>query len=164
MTNTKVLLIGGAPGAGKTTLGRNLAIRLGITSLTIDDLMTAARAVTTAETHPGLHVMTTGDSYGYFTYSTVKKLTTDARIQHEATWPAVERVIASHARSGGSPIVIDGWAMRPAWVTDLALDNVKSFWLHVEPAVLEAREKANTDFLSQSTDPERMLKNFLGRS
>ncbi len=56
-TNTKVFLIGGAPGAGKTTLGSALAARLGITSLSIDDLKTAALAITTPETHPKLHVM-----------------------------------------------------------------------------------------------------------
>jgi Zeta toxin len=42
----KVILVGGCPGAGKTTLGRAIAARLGYASLTIDDLLGAARAIT----------------------------------------------------------------------------------------------------------------------
>jgi 2-phosphoglycerate kinase len=164
MSGWKVILIGGPPGAGKTTLGRELAIRLRVTSLTIDDLMVAARAVTTPETHPGLHVMTTGDPFGYFTTNTPKKLITDARIQHEANWPIVERVIRAHATDAGSQIVIDGWAMSPKRVAGLGLPNVKPFWLVMECGILERRERANTDFFGQSFDPERMLRNFLERS
>jgi 2-phosphoglycerate kinase len=164
MKSAKIILIGGTPGAGKTTLGRNLAIKTGVTSLTIDDLKIATRALTTRESHPGLHIMSTGDSVGYFTTTASDKLIADAKVQHEATWPAVEKVIRSHAADWGSPIVIDGWAMRPDWVAKLALDNVVSYWLHVKPEVLEQREKQNMDFFGQSADPERMLRNFLGRS
>jgi 2-phosphoglycerate kinase len=159
-----VILIGGTSGAGKTTLGRSLAIKLGITSLTIYDLMVATRAVTTPESHPGLHIMSTGDSIGYFTNTPPEKLIADARMQHEATWPAVEKVIRSHAADWGSPIVIDGWAMHPGWVDSLGLENVRSFWLVTEPAVLEARERKNTDFFGNSSDPETMLRNFMNRS
>ena len=164
MKETKVFLIGGPPGAGKTTLGKNLAVRLGITSLTIDDLMIATRAVTTSATHPELHIMSTGDPIGYFTMNTSEKLITDARIQHEATWPAVEKVIRAHASDWGSPIAIDGWAMHPEWVAGLGLENVMSFWLVIDPKVLESRERKNTDFFGQSDDQERLFKNFMERS
>jgi 2-phosphoglycerate kinase len=164
MPQTKVILIGGPPGAGKTTLGRELAIRLNWTSLTIDDLMIAMRAVTTPETHPELHVMTTGNPSGYFTMNTPKKLITDSRIQHKATWPGVEIVIKSHTRDVGSPIVMDGWVMSPARVANLNLAEVRSFWIHVAPDVLEQRERSMKSFYEQSPDPEQMLKNFLARS
>lgn len=164
MDHPKVILIGGAPGAGKTTLGRNLAIKLGITSLTVDDLMTAAKAVTTPDSHPGLHVMSRMHWVDYFTMTAVDQLIDDANIQHEATWPAVEKVIRYHAASWGSPIVIDGWALRPERVAQLDLENVKTFWLVTEPAVLEERESTNVDFIRDSPDPPRMLRNFLARS
>jgi adenylate kinase family enzyme len=93
VTKPSVLLIGGAPGAGKTTLGRALAARLDATSLTADDLLTAAKAVTTPNSHPGLHVMTAVNSIEYFTTTSVDQLTADATVQHEATWPAIEKVI-----------------------------------------------------------------------
>ncbi|MBX3437550.1 MAG: AAA family ATPase [Planctomycetaceae bacterium] len=163
MNNIKVWLIGGAPGVGKTTLGRQLADQLGAASLSIDDLMVAARAITTPVSHPGLHVMQGRSYVEYFTNNTVKQLVTDANAQHEATWPAVEKVIRNHA-SWGSPIVIDGWAMRPRWVSALNLSNVASFWLVAPPSVFEERERRNIDFIRESPDPERMLQNFLARS
>jgi len=163
MKDVKVWLIGGAPGVGKTTLGRHLAERVGATSLSIDDLMTAARAVTTPESHPGLHVMQRRHYVDYFTNNTVDELIADATAQHEATWPAVEKVIRNHA-SWGSPIVIDGWAMRPGGIADLNLPNVASFWLVAPPSVFEERERRNVDFVRESPAPERMLRNFLARS
>lgn len=163
MSEPRVHLVGGCPGAGKTTLGKNLAVELGVTSLSIDDLFHAARAVTTPETHPGLHVMARVNSIEYFTEGPVEKLTADADTQHAATWPAVEKVIRNHA-VWGDPIVIDGWFLRPQWVADLNLDNVAPFWLVVERTVLEERERKLEDFYGRSREPERMLRNFLGRS
>lgn len=158
----KVILIGGPPGAGKTTLGTALAARLGITSLTIDHLQTAAMAITTPETHPGLHVMSKTPSLEYFTNSSVEQLKADATLQHEAVWPMVRQVVRKHIRAN-APIVIDGWHMRPEWVAQLKLSNVWSGWIVVSPAVLEEREK-KLAWYQNSTNPERMLANFLARS
>jgi len=164
VNRTKVILIGGPPCAGKTTLGRELAIRLGITSLTIDDLMIATRAITNPESHPDLHLMTAGDHVNYFTSNIPEILIDHADRQHRASWTAVEKVIRSHSADWGSQIVIDGWAMRPSWIADLKLGNVMSFWLKLDPSVLEERERRNTDFFGKSSDPDRMLENFLARS
>ena len=161
--NTKVFLIGGAPGAGKTTLGSALATRVGITSLSIDDLITAAQAVTTPETHPGLHVMRKVPYLHYFTNSSVDQLKADTMLQHEAAWPLVKQVIRKHA-TRGSAIVIDGWHLRPGRVAQLKLKNVWSGWIVASASVLEERERKNVEWLQDSPDPERMLKNFLARS
>ena len=159
----KVILIGGAPGAGKTTLGSALAAKLGITSLTIDDLVTAAIAVTTRETHPGLHALRQGPHTEYFTNSSVEQLIADATLRHQATWPMVRQVIRKYA-SLGRGIVIDGWHIRPEWVAQLQMKNVWSGWLVIDTAVLEARARKNDDFLASSADPERMFRNFMARS
>ena len=74
----------------------------------------------------------------------------------------VERVVRKHARLG-SPIVIEGWYLRPKWVAQLKLDNVRSWWIVTSTAVLEEREQ-QVAWYQESTDPERMLKNFLARS
>lgn len=160
---TKVFLIGGAPGAGKTTLGSALAARLGITSLSIDDILTAAQAVTTPESHPGLHIMKKTPYLAYFTNSSVEKLKADATLQHEAAWPLVKKVIRKHA-GWGSSIVIDGWHLRPNKVSQLDEKTVWSGWIVPSVSVLEEREKKNVEWLQGSPDPERMLQNFLARS
>ncbi len=162
-TSNKVYLIGGAPGAGKSTLGAALATRLGVTSLSIDDLVIAAQAVTTPETHPGLHFMRKVPYFEYFTNSPVDQLKADATLQHEATWPLVERVVRKHV-AWGPGIVIDGWHMRPSMVSQLNLDNVWSGWIVASSVVFEERERKNSGWLKDSSDPERMLENFLARS
>jgi len=158
-----VILIGGPPGAGKTTLGRALAAKFDATSLTADDLLTAVKAVTTPHSHPGLHVMTTVNPVEYFTTTSVEQLIVDAGTQHEAAWPAIKAVIGKHA-SWGPSIVIDGWFFQPKYVAKLGLEGVMSFWLVVAPTVLEERERRNMEFFGQSANPEQMIRNFLGRS
>jgi 2-phosphoglycerate kinase len=158
-----VYLIGGAPGAGKTTLGTALAIKLGIASLTIDDLVTAVQAATTPNSHPGLHLMWKTSHLEYFTNSSTDELIADAKRQHDTAWPFIERVIHKHAK-GGTSIVIDGWHLWPERVYKLGLENVWAGWIIVAPDVLEAREKKNTAWIEGSSDPDRMLNNFLARS
>ena len=106
MQNLRVLLIGGPPGAGKSTLGRAVAAELGFGSLTVDDLVVAARVLTTEETHPDLHHMRRVGYRQYFTDGPAEKLVSDALALEAAMWPAVEQVIVSHAASK-SPLVID---------------------------------------------------------
>jgi 2-phosphoglycerate kinase len=162
-TKTKVYLIGGPPGVGKSTLGLVLGARLGIASLSVDDFTLAAQAITTPETHPGLHVMRRVPSTEYFTDSSVEQLKSDATAQHEATWPLVERVVRIHA-TRESAIVIDGWHMRPRMVAQMELDNVWSGWIVPSDSVLEEPESRNEEFVRKSTNPQRMLENFLARS
>ena len=100
MNVPKVILIGGTPGAGKTTLGSALAVKLGVTSLTVDDLVTTAIAVTTPETHPGLHAMRKGTHTEYYTNSSVEQLIADATARHEATWPMVRQLIRKYVALG----------------------------------------------------------------
>jgi len=160
---SKVFLIGGAPGAGKTTLGSALAANLGITSLSIDDLLTGAQAVTTPESHPGLHFKGNSPFHEYFTNSSMEKLKTDAALQHEAAWPIVKRVVQKHA-AWGSAIVIDGWHLRPDKVAHLEQKNIWSGWIVLSASVLEERERNDLEWLKGALDQERMLANFLARS
>ncbi len=160
----RVFLIGGPPGAGKTTLGCALAARIGGSSVTIDDLMTVAKTATTPESHPDLYLFRGSTYLEYFTNSTVEDLTRDAERQQKAVWPFVKSLIEKHFHWTTTPIVIDGWHLRPADVTELDAEVVKHCWIHISPDVLEQRERKNTEFLDGSSDPERMFQNFLSRS
>ena len=163
MEDLTVLLIGGPPGAGTTTLGRTVAARLGFASLTVDDLAISARVVTTAESHPALHPMRPSGHTQYFTDGPPERLIADATALEETMWPVLERVIASHLATA-SPIVMDWWLLSPDRVDELEDDRIRSIWLHVDPNALEARERRNTQFFGDSPDPERMLANFMHRS
>ena len=99
----------------------------------------------------------------YFTNSSVDQLKADATLQHEATWPFIERVVRRHATWGPS-IVIDGWYLRPCRVAQLKLHSVWSGWIVASATVLEERERTNIEWMLDSVDPERMLDNFLARS
>ena len=160
----QVILIGGTGGVGKTTLARALSRRLDIPWISCDDLVQAAKAVTTPASHPDLHVMTTGDHVGYYTNTPSEQLIADAKRQHQATWPIVERVVRKYAKNDES-IILEGWAIQPERAVALASEFpfLHSYWLHIEPQVLEARER-NNPWTKPSPDPARMLDNFLGRS
>jgi 2-phosphoglycerate kinase len=157
-----VVLIGGAPGSGKTTLGRAIAARLGFGSLTGDDLATAARVVTTPTSHPDLHLTGGEDHRTYFNDTPPEKLIRDAEAQERAMVPVIDAVVRSHLGSL-APVVIDWWLLAPAQEV-VHRRGVASIWLYTDPAHLWSRERKNTAFTAGSSDPEKMLSSFMERS
>ena len=66
MAESEVILMGGAPFAGKTTLARRLAAQQGYGLVAIDDLGTAVRALTAPQFQPALHPMAGWDYRAYY--------------------------------------------------------------------------------------------------
>lgn len=161
--SASVILVGGSPGAGKTTLGHAVAERLGWASLTIDDLRTALLGATSPADHPDLHIVGRPNAVEYFTNTAPPQMVTDAVAQHTALWPAIVAVIQRRTMSE-QPVVIDGWHLMPTLVAGDRLSSAHACWLDVDHDVLAAREQVVSDFYATSPDPERMFNNFVARS
>lgn len=166
MDNVIAILIGGPPGAGKTTLARSIAGRIGFSSTTVDDLVATARLVTSVDTHPGLHRSGGVGHLAYFTENPPSLLIDDAVHLEVQMWPVIERVVRGHLDSKG-PIVMDWWLFSPDAVSPLSRSTdhrVPSIWLHIDPDALDERERRTAWFREGSSDPERMHENFMARS
>jgi 2-phosphoglycerate kinase len=159
----QVILIGGAPMSGKTSVARKLATGLGYACLSTDDLGEAIRAITNRQSHPDLHPMAGYDYREYYICHSLEELIDHVKRQHQATWPAIKAVIRAHA-SWGEPIIIEGWHLYPEWVNQLALPNVKSIWLVADEALLAHRLHNDAGFYRGASDEALMIERYLKRS
>jgi len=163
MSYSRVILIGGAPMAGKTTVAYRLAATLGYGCLSTDDLGEALRAVTTKDSHPHLHPMEGYDYREYYVTRPLEALIADVSLEHQAMWPAIQRVIHKHA-TWGAPIVIEGWSLWPEWVIQLRLPSVRALWLVAHEETLRDRMGKARAFYGGASDEEAMRQQYLARS
>ncbi len=159
----QVLFLGGPPMSGKTSLGKLLAARLGLSLISVDDLTAAIRGATNAFTHPELHFMSALDYREYYVQHPPEKLIDDFGKEHATVWEGVRPVAFAHA-TWSSPVLIEGWQLHPEKVADLSLANVKSIWLAPDRDTLEKRIRADVDFYRGASSEETMIRHFLERS
>jgi 2-phosphoglycerate kinase len=160
---SEVIAIGGAPFAGKTTLAKRLATQRGYALVAIDDLGTALRALTTPPSHPALHPMAGWDYRAYYVAHTPPTLIEHSRQEQQALWPAIAAVIHAHLQWAG-PVILEGWQLDPDRVRAASHPHLRTCWLLVDEAVLEARLRADTAFSQGCTDVERLIRHYLERS
>src|SRR5262245_30792658 len=160
---SEVIVIGGAPFAGKTTLAKRLAAQRGYALVAIDDLGTALRALTTPLSHPALHPMAGWDYRAYYVAHTPPTLIEHSRREHQALWPAMAAVIHAHLQWAG-PVILEGWQLDPDRVCAVSHPHLRTCWLLVDEAVVEARLRADTTFSQGCTDVERLIRYYLARS
>ena len=163
MSYPRVILIGGAPMVGKTTVASRLAATLGYGCLSTDDLGEALRAVTTKDSHPHLHPMEGYDYREYYITRSLDALIADVSLEHQALWPAIQRVIHKHA-TWGTPIVMEGWSLWPERVIQLRLPSVQALWLVAQEETLRDRMGKARAFYGGASDEEAMRQQYLARS
>jgi 2-phosphoglycerate kinase len=163
MAESEVILMGGAPFSGKSTLAKQLAAQQGYGLVAIDDVGTAVRAVTTPRSHPALHPMAGWDYRAYYIAHTPATLIHHSRQEHDALWPAIAAIIHAHLQWAG-PVILEGWQLDPDRVTPLTHPRLRACWLLVDDAVLEARLRADTAFYQGASDVERLIHHYLVRS
>jgi 2-phosphoglycerate kinase len=163
MAASEVIVMGGAPFSGKTTLAKQLAAQQEYGLVAIDDVGTAVRAVTTPRSHPTLHPMAGWDYRAYYLAHTPATLIHHSRQEHDALWPAIAAVIHAHLQWAG-PVILEGWQLDPDRVTSLTHPQLRACWLFVDDAVLEARLRADPAFYQGASDVERLIQHYLARS
>jgi len=160
---SEVIVIGGAPFAGKTTLAKRLAAQRGYALVAIDDLGTALRALTTPRSHPALHPMTGWNYQAYDVAHTPPTWIEHSRREHQALWPAIAAVIHAHLQWAG-PVILEGWQLDPERVRAVSHPQLRACWLLVDEAVLAARLQADTAFYHGCADVERLIRHSRARS
>jgi 2-phosphoglycerate kinase len=163
MAESEVIVMGGAPFSGKSTLAKRLAAQRGYGLVAIDDVGTAVRAVTTPQSHPALHPMAGWDYRAYYIAHSPATLIHHSRQEHDALWPAIAALIHAHLQWAG-PVILEGWQLDPDRVTSLTHPQLRACWLLVDDAVLEARLRADTAFYQGASDVERLIQHYLARS
>ena len=163
MAESEVIIIGGAPFSGKTTLAKRLAAQRGYALVAIDDLGTAVRAVTSPQSHPALHPMAGWDYRAYYVAHPPATLIDHSMREHQALWPAITAVTHAHLQWAG-PVILEGWQLDPARVASCTHPQIRACWLLVDDAVLEARLRADTAFYQGCADVERLIRHYVARS
>jgi len=160
----RVILVGGAPLSGKTRLSKAITRRLEMAHISTDDISTAIRAITSADSHPALrHLDVDGCFRDYYPSHTPERLMEDAMAFHRAAWPAIEAVVRAHA-AWGRPALIEGWSILPEFVARMGLENTKAVFLVPEETVYEERCRADLGFWEGAADEEGLIRSFARRS
>ena len=130
----QVLLLGGASGAGKTSISYRLAHHFGVGITEVDDFHVALAAMTTPEQQPVLHYWETHPG------------ALESAAEHHLDWlmavgrvlaPALEAVIANHLESN-APVILDGdfilpeLAARTHFGDEANNGRVRGLFLHEE--------------------------------
>lgn len=165
MIQPKVIILGGPPMIGKSSVARHLASRLTYGCISTDDIGLAIKSATTAETHPRLHSMDGIDYRDYYIERSAQEILTDGMGTHEETWPGIEAVVRTHA-DWSYPVVFEGWAMWPERVAELLaeLDTVSALWLTADDDLLESRVRATERFYAGASDQEAVIQKFVPRN
>ncbi len=153
----KVILIGGSPMTGKSSISALIAAKLKYPCLSTDDI---GEIVQTAA---GIDPMRGKDHTAYYAETPKEQLIADTHVYHKALCPAIRRLIEIHC-TWSTPLLLEGWALYPRFVSRLPYENITSLWLIAADGVLETRLKKNMGFLQNAKKPALAAKNYLLRS
>lgn len=156
----KMVLIGGTSHAGKTSLARVLAERLGYEALSTDQLARhPGRPWPRGEAPVPPHVV---EHYGTLAPAA---LIASVMRHYEGMWPMVRELILTRAADAAAAgLVLEGSALLPALVSKLDRDGVAALWLTADEALLEARMRAESGYAEADADGRALINAFLERT
>jgi 2-phosphoglycerate kinase len=159
----RVILIGGSSHAGKSTLGRSLAAKLGWNYNSTDKL---AR-------HPGRPwVGVNGKAIPEHVAEHYRTLSVDALfldvLSHyqKNVLPQVKAIVHSHASDRSTEcLVLEGSALWPEFVAHLVGENgVNGIWLTASDRLFQNRIKHESNFDDVGEDEKYLIQKFLNRT
>jgi 2-phosphoglycerate kinase len=141
----KVILIGGSPMVGKSTVAIEIASRAKCPCISIDDIGEAL------QTAVPINPMQGKDFRDYYKNTETDKLLSDIQQYHHALEPAIQRLVDIHSTWGNS-VVLEGWALyprfiKPRFIKPIIGHDVFAVWLIASNELLEARLLNRNDFL-----------------
>jgi 2-phosphoglycerate kinase len=160
---TRVILIGGSSHAGKSTLSRALAAKLGWSCRSTDQL---AR-------HPGRPwVGANGKAIPEHVARHYRELSVDALfldvLSHyeKNVLPIVEVIVHSHVSDLSTQcLILEGSALWPGFVANLVSESgVKAIWLTASDELFRNRIKRESNFCHVCKDEKHLIQKFLDRT
>lgn len=153
----EVILIGGSPMIGKSTLAAQIASDKRIPCISTDDIGEVIQTVLCLDPMRGAFYL------DYYAETPKDALIEDIQQYHLQMQPAIRKLVNNHA-TWGSPLVMEGWALYPDDWADGDNAKVKALWLVAEDGVLEHRLRQNLDFYKEAKNPQKVIDNYLFRS
>jgi len=163
VTIPRVVLIGGPPYVGKSTVARCIAARYGYGCIGTDDIAKAAGSVYSALAGKELDPMAGMDWRAYFATTPVDVLLDHDAASRKRIWPAIDRIVRTHA-TWGDPLVMEGYALWPEQVMAAGFTATGAVWLSGDDRLLESRIRSNPGFYRGAADEEALIHNFTRRS
>jgi hypothetical protein len=161
---SSVYWIGGAPGAGKSTIARRIAARCGLELYATDDVMADHARRSTAADAPYLERFKAMDmDERWLTRSPETMLETFHWFRGEGFPLIVEDLLR---RPAGTPVVAEGFRLLPHLVMPLLEKVNHAVWLLPTPAFRDAAlasRGADWDLPGRTSDPERARLNLSRR-
>lgn len=131
----QIILIGGVPTAGKSTIAKVLSKRLDLPWISTDQIRDVMRAVVNREEHPDLFVPEGYDATRYLTEFSAEEIAEDEHAENVATWKGVKAFIREEY-TWQSGFIVEGVAILPKQVSEELgdMDNVKAIFVIDEDA------------------------------
>lgn len=153
----KVILIGGSPMVGKSTIAIKLSSKYGYNCISTDDIGEALQTVI------DINPMNNMDYQEYYIKKSIGELITDVEEYHLKIWPAIKKLIDIHS-DWSTPIIIEGFALYPRLLKSVKADNIASIWLVGSSDLFRERLIRREEFYKGASDVNLLIDKYIKRS
>ena len=160
-TKTRVILIGGSSHAGKSTLSKALAAKLGWNYIATDSL---AR-------HPGRPWASANGTVKdrvaeHYRTLSVESLLTDVLSHYRINiLPQVKALVDSYVLDLSTKCtIVEGSALYPSFVTDSINNSVRAIWLTLSDRLFQTRIFRESNYDRLDKDKQYLVQKFLART